>query len=317
MARTMTATMKAVFIRSFGGSEALHVGQMPVPEPHADEVLVRIHAAGVNPVDWKIREGYFGARRLPSILGRDFSGVVEAVGTDVSDFHAGDPVFGVVADSSGSYAQYAVAPIARVAKKPESLDFVQAAALPVASLTAWQALFDMAHIRAGQRVLIHAAAGGVGSFAVQLAHWKGCHTIATASSESADLVRQLGANEVINYRTTRFEEAVRDVDVVVDTIGGETQVRSWNVLKAGGILISVVQPPSQEEAAARGFRAVFLVEQPQADQLTEIAGLVVRGQIKVPLAASLPLEQAGKALELSQGGHVHGKIVLAMDTSSP
>jgi len=222
-------------------------------------------------------------------------------------------VFGVVSEEGGSYAEFAVAPESRVAKKPDSLDHVQAAALPIASLTAWQALFDTAQFQTGQKVLIHAAAGGVGSFAVQFARWKGAHVFGTASAQSASFVRGLGANEVIDYRSTKFEEVVHDVDVVLDTIGGETQERSWKVLKRGGILVSIVQPPSQEKAAAHGARGVFMISKARGDQLARIADLVGSGQVKVTVEKVLPLREARQAQELSQSGHAHGKIVLVTD----
>jgi len=307
---TTTHTMKAVRIHSFGGPEVLHYEDVPVPEPRPKELLIRIHAAGVNPVDWKIREGRFGQGPLPQIMGSDFSGIVDSVGIDAGEFHAGDPVFGVIAEDSGSYAEFAVAPVSRVARKPAALDDIQAAALPTAGLTAWQALFDSAQLKAGQTVLIHAAAGGVGGFAVQFAKWKGARIVGTASGESVEFVRQLGADEVIDYRTARFEDRVKDVDVVLDTIGGDTQERSWQVLKRGGTLVSIVQPPSLERAAARGMRAVFLLSKPRGDQLEQIAALVVAHKVKVHAATVLPLEKAREAQQMSQSGHTRGKIVL-------
>ena len=311
MATTMTAktTMKAVRIHAYGGPDVLQLEEMPRPEPRANEMLIRVQAAGVNPVDWKIREGHFPAP-LPLIMGIDFSGKVESVGREISDYRVGDAVFGQVADESGGYAEYVLAVAPSVARKPEGLDDVRAAALPVASLTAWQALFDTAGLEAGQKVLIHAAAGGVGGFAVQFAKWKGAHVIGTASADHADFVRQLGANEVIDYRKTKFEEAVRDVDVVLDTIGGDTQERSWRVLKRGGTLVSLVQPPAQEKAAAHGARGILVRQKPRGDQLAKIADLVVSGKIKVTVETVLPLQGARKAQELSQTGHAGGKIVL-------
>jgi len=308
--------MKAVQIHSFGGPEVLRLEEIPRPEPKPDELLVRILAAGVNPVDWKIREGRMGRIPLPAILGSDFSGEIEALGPGVTEFRVGEPVFGVVADESGSYAEYAVAPVSQVVEKPSALSHVEAAALPIASLTAWQALFDAANLRPGQKVLIHAAAGGVGSFAVQFARWKGAQVIGTASAQHIARVRELGAQEVINYREERFEEVVQDVDVVLDTVGGDTQERSWKVLRKGGILVSIVQPPSPEAAAARGVRSTFLRSNHQRkDELNEISQLVVSGQIKVFVGATLPLSEARQAQELSQDGHTEGKIVLRMAES--
>jgi NADPH:quinone reductase-like Zn-dependent oxidoreductase len=305
--------MKAVQIHKFGGPEVLRLDDVPRPEPQNNEVLVRVFAAGVNPVDWKIREGKMGKIPLPSIMGSDFSGEVEALGPDVAEFRVGEAVFGSVADSSGSYAEYALAPVSQIVEKPLGLDHVQAAAMPVPAMTAWQALFDEAKLRLGQKILIHAAAGGVGNFAVQFAKWKGAYVIGTASAPNAELVRSLGAHEFIDYRNTRFEDVVRDVDVVLDTIGGDTQERSWKVLRRGGVMVSIVQPPPEKTAAAHGVRAAFMREDAtRTEELIQIAQLVASGQIKVNVETVLPLREARKAQELSQSGHAHGKIVLTI-----
>jgi NADPH:quinone reductase-like Zn-dependent oxidoreductase len=311
---TLASTMKAIRIHSFGGPDVLNYEDVPRPEPGPDEVLIRVRAACVNPIDWKIREGHMQNVKLPSIIGNDVSGIVELLGPGVRDFHSGDAVFGSVSDESGGYAEFALAPVGQLAKKPASLDHVQAAALPTASLTAWQALFDTAELQAGQKILIHAAAGGVGGFAVQFAKWKGAYVIGTASAQSLDFVRQLGADEVIDYRATKFEDVVHDVDVVFDTIGGDTQDRSWKVLKQRGILVSIVSPPSKEKAVAHGTRGVFMISKARGDQLARIADLVVRGQVKVYVETVLPLSEARKAQELSQSGHTHGKIVLIVES---
>lgn len=285
--------------------------EVPRPEPSTDQLLVHVHAAGVNPVDWKIREGRLGKIPLPSIMGSDFSGVVEALGPDVTDFRVGAAVFGIVADESGSYAEYALAPVTQVAEKPPGLDHLKAAALPIAGLTAWQALFDGASLRAGQKVLIHAAAGGVGAFAVQFARWKGAYVIGTASGRHLEFVRQLGADEVIDYRTNDFRDVVREADIILDTVGGETQERSWKVLKKGGVLVSIVQPPSEAVAAAHGVKGLFLrCDHTRREGLSRIADLVVRGQVQVHIDTVLPLKEARRAQELSQSGHVQGKIIL-------
>jgi NADPH:quinone reductase-like Zn-dependent oxidoreductase len=313
-AMTTTETMKAVRIHKFGGPEVLQLEDVPRPEPGTREVLVRVHAAGVNPVDWKIREGKLGKIPLPSIMGSDFSGEIEALGPDVAEFRTGEMVFGSVADESGSYAQYALAPVAHIVEKPKGIDHVQAAAVPVPAMTAWQALFDHANLNSGQKVLIHAAAGGVGSFAVQLAKWKGAHVIGTASGQNAALVRSLGADEFIDYRATRFEEVVRDADVVFDTVGGDTQERSWKALKRGGVLVSIVQPPSEQAAKAHNMRGIFMREDAtRNEELTQIAKLVANGQLKVNVETVLPLRDARKAQEISQTGHAHGKIVLTIE----
>jgi NADPH:quinone reductase-like Zn-dependent oxidoreductase len=308
---TRTDTMKAVRIHSFGGPEVLRLEDVPTPEPKPDELLVRVYAAGVNPVDWKIREGRLGEITLPAIMGSDFSGEVKALGRGVTEFHVGQSVLGVVAEESGSYAECALAPASQVVEKPASLSYTEAAALPIASLTAWQALFDVMDLKPGQKVLIHAAAGGVGSFAVQFAKWKGAHVIGTTSAQHTDFVRQLGADETIDYRARRFEDVVREADAVLDTIGGDTQDRSWKVLKRSGVLVSIVQPPPQDTAAAHGVRGEFLIcDHCRKDELATIVELVRSGQIKVFVAATLPLREARKAQELSQSGHAQGKIVL-------
>jgi NADPH:quinone reductase-like Zn-dependent oxidoreductase len=305
--------MKAVHIHELGGPEVLRFEEVPRPEAGAHEVLVRVHAAGVNPVDWKIREGDLGKIALPAIMGSDFSGEVEALGPEVTEFRVGESVFGSVADESGSYAEYALADTSTIIEKPAGLDYIQAAAITIPAMTAWQALFDTAKLQSGQKVLIHAAAGGVGSFAVQFAKWKGAYVIGTASGSNAELVRSLGVDEFIDYRSTRFEDRVRDADVVFDTIGGETQERSWTVLKRGGLLVSIVQPPSEKTAAAHGVRGIFMVENAKrTDVLRQIAELVASGRVKANVETILPLREARKAQELSQSGHARGKIVLAV-----
>jgi NADPH:quinone reductase-like Zn-dependent oxidoreductase len=309
---TEKETMKAVQIHAFGGPEVLQYEDAPQPQPKANEILVRVHAVGVNPVDWKIREGYLSAT-LPMIMGIDFSGVVESVGNEIKKYRPGDAVFGQVTDESGSYAEYTLTMESYIARKPDGLDHSRTAALPVAGLVAWQALFDTANLTAGRKVLIHAASGGVGSFAVQFAKWKGARVIGTASGAHVEQVRQFGADEVIDYRRTKFEEVARDVDVVLDTIGGETQERSWQVLKPGGVLVSLVQPPAAEKAAALGARGFFVSQKANSEQLAAIADLVVKGTVKVNIETVLPLSEARKAQELSKTGHSGGKIVLEVN----
>src|SRR5581483_3951500 len=304
---TRKTMMKAVRIHSFGGPDALRLEEIPIPQPKPEQLLVRGHAASVNPVDWKIREGRLGKIPLPSIVGSDFSGEIEALGPGVTDFRVGEAVFGVVGDDSGSYTEYALAPITQVTEKPPGLNHLEAAALPIASLTAWQALFDAGGLQSGQKVLIHAAAGGVGQMAVQFAKWKEAYVIGTASAQHADFVRQLGADEVIDYKKVRFDEVVKDVDVVLDTIGGETQERSWKVLKKSGILVSTVAPPSKDAAVTHGVRGMFLLSNAKRkDELAFIGELVASGRIRVHIDVILPLSEARKAQELSQTGHVNG-----------
>jgi NADPH:quinone reductase-like Zn-dependent oxidoreductase len=307
-------TMKAVRFHTYGGPEVLRYEEVPIARPAKGELLVRVHAAAVNPVDWKVREGYLKdmlEHTLPLIPGWDVSGVVAEIGTKVSRFKVGDEVFSRPdIQRDGAYAEYILVRESEVAFKPKSLDHVQAAAIPLAALTAWQSLIEAAELAAGQRVLIHAAAGGVGSFAVQLAKWRGAHVIGTASAANHDYLRSLGADEVIDYRETPFEQVVKEVDVVFDTIAGDTQERSWQVLKKGGILVSILQPPAADRAAAEGVRQAFVFVQPNAEQLTQLAQLVDSGGLKPNVTRVLPLAEARQAQQQSQTGHTRGKIVL-------
>ena len=307
-------TMKAVCIYGYGGPEVLVYEDAPRPHPGDGEVLVRVHAAGINPVDWKIREGHLKEmlhHTLPLILGWDVSGVVETAGAGLARLKVGDEVFSRPDISrDGAYAEFIVIKESDVALKPKSIDHLHAAALPLAGLTAWQTLFDAGGLAAGQRVLIHAAAGGVGHVAVQLAKWKGAHVIGTAAAKNHEFLRKLGVDQVVDYTTERFEEVVQPVDVVLDTMGGDTQERSWKVLKPGGILVSVVSPPSAEAASAHGVRQAFVFIKPSAPQLAEIAKLASDEKLKAIVETVLPLSDATRAQELSQRGHTRGKIVL-------
>lgn len=306
--------MKAIRIHQFGGPEVLRHEDAPRPVPGAGEVLIRVHAAGVNPVDWKIREGRLQGRishHLPLTLGWDVAGVIEQCGVSVSQFNVGDAVYArpdMARD--GAYAEYIVVRASEVALKPKSLDFIHAAAVPLSALTAWQSLFDAGDLQPGQKILIHAGAGGVGHYAVQFAHWKGAHVITTASARNADFVRALGADEVIDYTRSPFEKAVRDVDVVFDTVGGEVQQRSWRILKKGGILVSVLALTVPEAAQQQGWRSAYVFVQPNAAQLAQIAGLIDSGQVQPVVDNVLPLHEAAQAHALIQGAHTRGKIVL-------
>jgi NADPH:quinone reductase-like Zn-dependent oxidoreductase len=309
------ATMKAVRIHAYGGLENLFYDEdVPKPIPDRGQVLVRVHAAGVNPMDWKIREGWFKdmfAYSLPLIVGTDMSGLVEAVGADVINLQPGQAVYGVVDMTlSGAYAEYAVGYATAIAPKPQTIDYLQAAAIPIVAMTAWQGLFEVGGLTAGQTVLIHAAAGGVGSFAVQFAKLHGLRVIGTASTQNLEHVRELGADEVIDYHTTAFEQIVHDVDMVFDTLGGEVQTRSLDVLKPGGILVSTATPPDQDLAAQKQVRATMMMVQSKAPLLTTIAALIDSGKIKLPANQVFPLSEARRAQELSQSGHVRGKLVL-------
>jgi NADPH:quinone reductase-like Zn-dependent oxidoreductase len=308
------ALMKAVRMHAYGGPEVLRYEDAPRPEPGPGEVLVKVYAAAVNPVDWKIREGYMKAMRqypLPLVLGWDFSGVVEAAGTGVTQWKKGDEVYGRPdIGRDGAYADYIAVNAAEIAFKPKSLDHIHAAAIPLAGLTAWQAVFDVGGLSAGQTILIHAAAGGVGSFAVQLAKWKGAYVIATASARNHPFLKELGADQMIDYQTTPFEQVVQDVDVVLDAMAGDTRKRSWQVLKKGGILVSILGPPSAEEAARHGVRAGSIFVQPNAAQLQELAALADSGKLRAIVEAVLPLKEAGRAQQMNQTLHTRGKIVL-------
>ncbi len=308
--------MKAVRIHEFGGLDSLRVEEAPTPEPRDGEVLVRIHAAGINPVDWKTCAGEGVASRLddpfPFIPGWDVSGVVEKLGANVSDFKVGDRVCGMVRWhwGGGGYAEYVAAPASDLVAKPDTLDDAQAAGLPLAALTAWQALFDTAGLQADQTVLIHAAAGGVGHIAVQLAKWKGAHVIGTASARNREFLNELGADSIIDYSESRFEDLAEDVDVVLDCVGGDVQERSWGVLKPGGLLASIRGRPSSEQAATRGVRAQHVSVRTDPPQLRAIADLAEQGHLRVHVHDTLPLDQARKAHEMSKTGHTRGKLAL-------
>lgn len=306
--------MKAVRIHAYGGREVLSYEEAPRPVPAEGEVLIRVYASSVNPFDCAARSGYLTSYfnyTLPLILGTDVSGTIEEVGPGVTEFAPGDSVYaraGVTRD--GSYAEYVAVPATDVAAKPQSVDHFHAAALPHVTLTAWQALVEVAKLAPGQTVLIHAAAGGVGHVAVQLSKILGAKTIGTASVNLEGLQR-LEVDESIDYSMNAFEDSVRDVDVVLDLVGGDTQQRSWAVMRPGGILIATVQPPSEETAASHGVRQHFVQTTPPIGQvLTEVAALVDSGQLKPLVSTVLPLHEIQKAHEMIEGKHTHGKIVL-------
>jgi len=316
-ASATSQTMKAIRIHNYGGPEVLHYEDAPRPQPQAGEVLVRVHAAGVNPIDWKVREGHmkdFWPHKFPLILGWDLSGVVEELGKGpaaAGRFKIGDEVYSLPDPTrNGAYADYIVVREPELARKPNSLHHIRAAAIPLAALTAWQSLFDTAQLQPGQRVLIHAGSGGVGHLAVQLAKWKGAYVFATASTKNQDLLRELGVDEPIDYTQQRFEDIARKIDIILDTLGGETQERSWSVLKKGGVLVSLVQPPSEEKAKELGVRAAIIGVQPNGAQLAEIAKIIEAGKLAPVIDRILPLSEARRAHELSQSGHTHGKIAL-------
>ena len=306
--------MKAVRIHQYGNASILRYEDIPQPAIGEDEVLVRVVAASVNPVDWKIREGWLQTivpHQLPLTLGWDVSGVIAAVGESVTRFKTGDSVYSRPELSrNGCYADYVAVRASEVAYRPTTVSHVEAASLPLAGITAWESILSVGQVATGQRILIHAASGGVGSLAVQLAKWRGAQVIATTSAANRGLVESLGADEVIDYRTTSFKECVSDVDMVFDTIGGQVQEDSWAVLKPGAILVSVISPPSEERAKALGVRAGFVFIQPNAAILEQLAGLVDSGKIRPVIGAEFALKHARQAHELSQSGRARGKIVL-------
>ncbi|MGW0536431.1 NADP-dependent oxidoreductase [Streptomyces sp. NPDC003032] len=308
--------MRAVSPRAWGAPENLVPVEVERPEPGLTEILVRVHAAGVNPVDWKTRaEGAFGTWGETPILGYDVSGVVEEVGPGVTLYSPGDEVFGMprFPEQTGGYAEYVAAPARRFAPKPAGIDHIQAAALPLAALTAWQGLIETAGLRAGQRVLIHAAAGGVGHLAVQIAKARGAYVIGTAREEKHEFLRGLGADEVVDYARVDFAEAVSDVDVVLDGVGGEYGTRSLAVLRPGGHLVTLPDPgglPDADRARELGVRTGWTVVEPDRLGLLEIARLVDEGKLRVEIDTVLPLEDAAKAHAYGEQGRTQGKIVL-------
>lgn len=314
----MTETMRAISQDTLGGPEVLREIELPRPTPGPSEVLVRVHAAGLNPTDWKHRalDGLF-LPPPPFVLGWDVSGVVEAVGFGVTLFAPGDEVFGMLPYpyGHGSMAEYVTGPARAFARKPESVDHIVAGATPLAALTAWQALVDTAKVEAGQRVLIHAAAGGVGHLAVQIAKARGAYVIGTASAAKHEQLRALGADELIDYRTVDFAEAVRDVDIVLDTLGAENSLRSLPTLRAGGLLITI-KPTGVEELRAAADRlgvrmAALLVEADHAG-MTAIADLLATGTIAPTIAGVFPLADSAQAHALGDTDRTFGKLVVTV-----
>jgi NADPH:quinone reductase-like Zn-dependent oxidoreductase len=308
--------MRAIVVGSWGGPELLREIELVRPAPGPNEILVRVHAAGVNATDWKQRaSGGLGLWDDPPIVGWDVSGTVEAVGIGVTLFQEGDPVFGMprFPHQAGAYAQYVTAPARHFVRKPPEIDHIEAAALPMVALTAWQALFDTAHLEPGQRVLIHAAAGGFGHIAVQLAKSRGAHVIGTARHEKHSFLRDVGADDLIDYTATDFTTAVREVDVVLDAIGGDYGPRSLHVLRAGGTLVSLASPADdalRPQAAALGIRARFMLVEPDHAALAAIADMAATGRLRPTIETVLPLSEAAKAHQLGETGRTTGKIVL-------
>ncbi|MFI6474488.1 NADP-dependent oxidoreductase [Streptomyces sp. NPDC050516] len=312
----MSQTMRAVSPLRWGGPEVLAEIETERPEPSPAEILVRVHAAGVNPADWKVRaSGGLAVMGTPPILGWDVSGTVEAVGFGVTLYRPGDEVFGMprFPHQAGAYAEYVTAPARHFVPKPAGIDHIQAAALPLASLTAYQSLVETARLVAGQRVLIHAAAGGVGHLAVQIAKARGAYVIGTASAAKHDFVRGLGADEVIDYTAVDFTEAVRDVDVVLDPIGDAYGSRSLKVLRRGGVLVSIASPDEDgllAEAAELGVRAGFTLVEADYAGMRAIAALVEEGRLRAEIDSVFELTDAAKAHEYGERGRTQGKLVL-------
>lgn len=309
--------MQAIITPVYGGPEVLQYQEIAVPSIKSDEILVQVHSAGVSPFDVHVRDGWYKDSpnySLPIILGWELSGIVVAVGTHVSQFKTGDAVFAHpnVYHNGGAYAEYVALKENEAAHKPTSMSHHQAAALSMNSLTAWQALFDVAQLTAGQKILIHAAAGGVGHLAVQLAKWRGAYVIGTASARNKKFLSHLGADKIIDYTTTPFENWVKDVDVVLDTIGGETLMKSFSVTKKNGIVISIVDFENIKKASQLGVKGENIVVSPNSKQLCEIAKLFDDKKIKVHIEAIFPLADAQKAHILIQSGHNRGKIILSI-----
>ncbi len=312
--------MKAIRIHGRGGPDHLVYEDAPQPHPGEGEVLVQVYAAGIIANELKWDETYqttTGSPRDLPIPGRDLSGVVEEVGPGVTALVKGAEVYAMLGyGRDGAEADYTIALPNELAPKPGKLDHEQAAAVPLSALTAWQALFDQAHLAAGQTVLIQGGAGGVGVFAVQLAHWAGARVIATASARDRDFVRELGANEVIDYTTTRFEEVVHGVDLVFDMVGGDTLQRSWQVIQPGGLLVSIVSPqPLAGEGKEHDVRFAYFIVEPNRDELIRISELIDAGHLRPVIDTVYPLAQARQAYEQAAKGHTRGKIVLRVTES--
>ena len=307
--------MKAVRIHAYGGADVLKYEDAPMPEFGPDDVLIKVTATSINPIDWKVRSGHARDRMpivFPFILGWDVAGTVAEAGALVTTFKKGDKVFSRNDISrNGAYAEYVAVRASEVAYAPKSISLQHAAGIPLAGMTAWAGLFEQGSLRAGQSVLIQGASGGVGTFAVQLAKLAGAHVIATTSAKNVDLVRSLGADEVIDYKAEDFSKKLKDIDLVFDSIGGETQKKSWGIIKKGGILVSTVGA-DPKEAEAHGVKAKSFMLNSNGARLQQMAGLVDEGKLKVIIEKEFPLTEIQAAHELSEGGHSVGKIIVAV-----
>lgn len=306
--------MKAVIINQYGHVDELKYMDVAEPEIEGNDVLIEIKATAVNPVDWEIREGYFNQNltyEFPLILGWDAAGVIKKVGDHVTKFSVGDVVFtSPDLKRNGTYAEYVAVNENLVAKKPERLSYEEAASIPLVGLTAWQSLVDTAKIKKGDRVLIHAGAGGVGTFAIQLAKALGCWVATTTSSKNIDFLRQLGADQVINYEEEQFVDVLSPVDVVFDTLGGEIQKQSYEVLRKGGCLVSIAGVPDEQMAKENGVKVCFVFMNQDGERLEKIGELLAAGDIRPTIGKVMNLSEIQEAHRLSETGHMRGKIVL-------
>lgn len=317
LAQSTEPMMKAIVVHEYGGPEVLKYEDAPRPEPKENEVLVRVIAAGVNPVDGMIRSGVFAKyskATFPMIPGYDVAGIVEKTGAKIDNYRPGDAIYAYTnLKTGGGYADYAIMTKKEASPKPKSLTFVEAAAVPLAAETAWQALIDTAKLSAGQTVLIHGGSGGVGSFAIQIAKARGAKVFATASTPNQYLLKQLGADVAIDYMKQKFEDVAKDVDVVMDSVGKDTLARSYGVVKKGGFIVSLVARPDPTELEKHGIRGAPMSVEPNSDELVEITKLIDAKKIKVIVSQTFSLAEAAKAQEQAATGHTRGKIVLKVD----
>lgn len=309
--------MKAAQIKKYGGSEVVEINNnAPKPAVSEGHLLIEVHAAGINPVDWKIREGYMAQMiplKFPATLGGDFSGVVVEVGGGVSGFKKGDEVYGqagALRGGSGSFAEFVLADIKVTARKPKNIDHVEAAALPLTGVSAWQALVDHIGLSRGKKILIHGGAGGIGTVAIQLAKHLAAYVATTAGAKDMQYVQELGADEVIDYKNQSFQDMLKNFDAVFDTVGGDTYEKSFKVLRKGGIIVSMLEQPNQKLMNQFGVNAIGQFTQVNSERLSRVAELAEKRVIKVHVDKTYPLEQAGEALEFLQTGHPRGKLVL-------
>jgi NADPH:quinone reductase-like Zn-dependent oxidoreductase len=311
VAQPRKPTMKAIVVHQYGGPEVLKYEDAPRPEPKDDEILIRVAAAGVNPVDAFIRAGRYNPGNLPFVPGMDVSGVVEKTGANITKFKVGQPIYAYLSiREQGGYAEFAIAKENEASPKPQVINYEQAAAVPLAATTAWQALIETAKTRRGQTVLIHGGSGGVGHFAVQIAKARGAKVIATASTANQDLLKQIGADQAIDYTKTKFEDVVKDVDVVLEATRSDALARSYGVVKKGGMIVSITGPPDQAELDKHGIRGTSIGAYPDANVLDELGKLIDSKKITPVVSQVFPLSEASKAHQQIETRHTRGKIVL-------